>query len=219
MLKLKYYGLSCFELETSGCKIVTDPFDEDEIGLKRPDFRADMVLTSFYQKKLLGDYTEIEASKARAKLKKEVLTIDEPGEYEVGQVFVRTYANPGFHMITQKDLNICYLGMLGSYKSADDIKDIGQVDYLIAPVGDEGSFVSWKQLSKLIKKIDPAYIIPTCYKQKGLKKTLGELKTVKEFLKEFGGGDPKPKTSLKMTSASRSDEDEQYKVIVMKKRK
>jgi L-ascorbate metabolism protein UlaG (beta-lactamase superfamily) len=217
MLTLKYYGLSCFQFIGDNCTIVTDPYDTDKLGMSRDDLKADVVVSSKDQKDLL-DVDSVKPSETRKKQGLEMIKVSEPGEYEVGGVFVRSYANPFSHIITQGDLNICYLGMLGAFKSKDDLGNVGQIDYLIVPVGDEGSFVSWKQMGKLIKSIDPAYVIPSCYKQRGTKKELGELKELDEFLKEFGGGNPKPKPSLRMTSVPRSEEDEQYKVIVMKKR-
>jgi L-ascorbate metabolism protein UlaG (beta-lactamase superfamily) len=108
--------------------------------------------------------------------------------------------------------------MLGAHKSQEDLEGIGQIDYLIVPVGDEGSFVPWKILKKLIKKIDPAYVVPCCYKEKGLSDELGEIKTLDDFVSEFGVGKVQEKTTLKMSSVSRSDEDEQYKIVTLKRR-
>jgi L-ascorbate metabolism protein UlaG (beta-lactamase superfamily) len=218
MITLRYHGLSCFEFQAPDCTIITDPFDSEKVAMKRDDLPADVVIASKDQRDLLIDLSDVKPTERREEDGLEIIKIKEAGEYEVGGVFVRSYAKPFFHVITLDDLNVGYLGMSGSFKALGELDDIGQIDYLIVPVGDEGSFVSWKLLGKLIKKVDPAYVIPSCYKQKGVKKALGELKELDEFLKEFGGGDPKPKPSLRMSSVSRSEEDQQYKVVVMKKR-
>src|SRR4030042_2279287 len=177
-MDLTYYGLSCFQIKTEKNSILVDPFDTKDVGLPLGKFNIDMVVftsKTFEKNKAVAGC--ISSTDRRKEAKLEIVTISEPGEYEVGGIFVRSFANPNFHIISIEDVNICYLGMLGNKAGSADFSELGNVDYLIIPVGDGGIYADWKAVEKMIKDIDPSVVIPCCYKLRGMTDKYAKLKT------------------------------------------
>src|SRR3989344_1262072 len=82
MAKITWAGQSCFQLSVSSGKdqsvdVVIDPFDD--IGLKTPNFSADVILISHDH----HDHNNVAAVKGNPFL------IDGPGEYEIKGVFIQ----------------------------------------------------------------------------------------------------------------------------------
>jgi hypothetical protein len=131
-----------------------DPYDPKDVGLSYPLFKADAVLYSdgVYSKK-------VKPSENREEKSLNIIEITGSGEYEVGGVFITKSDSSPFYMISHQDINICYLGLLKGEISRGLFDDIGDIDYLILPVGDGKEFVGWKDLKKIISEIDPALAI------------------------------------------------------------
>lgn len=87
-----------------------------------------------------------------------------PGEYEKNGVFVEGIADNGntIYVIHADDLSICYLGKIAHDLRESEAKEIGDVDILFVPLGEEGSVPTKKALS-LISLIDPRIVIPMLY--------------------------------------------------------
>lgn len=89
---------------------------------------------------------------------------DGPGEYEKNGIFVEGIADNGntIYVIRAEDMNLCYLGSISHPLREDEAKEIGDVDILFVPLGEEKS-LSVKDASKLISQIDPRIVIPMLY--------------------------------------------------------
>ncbi|MBN2100280.1 MBL fold metallo-hydrolase [Candidatus Dojkabacteria bacterium] len=217
-MELTYYGLSCFRIKSGSACLVTDPFNIRGLGISIPNLEADMVLYTGDPEKLGDCSSKLKTSEARAQSGQSYFEVAEPGEYEVGGIFVRVYSDSSVSVITSENVNVCYLGMIsGHAPSIDEIEDVGNIDYLIVPVGNGVSFIDWKNLDKVIKDIDPAVVIPSCYKLDGLKGDFSDLKKAEEFLNEFGFGAVEPEKKLSLVPVSRN-EDYQMKAVVLEKR-
>ncbi len=213
-MELSYFGLSCFQIKTDNATVITDPFDPKKVGLSLPKLLADMVI--FSDKSLAQDkgaMANVATNQLRADSGLKLVVVDNPGEYEAGGIFVRSYNDPFFHVITIEDVNICYLGMaskLGTF----DFSEIGNIDYLIVPVGDGGMFLDWKVVDKAIKDIDPDIVIPCTYKLRGMSDRYSKLKGVNDFVKEAGIADVKTSKKLKL-QAFPGVEEKKFQFIVM----
>lgn len=211
-MELTYYGLSCFKLKTKSVTVVTDPFNPKDVGVSLSPKEADVVLYTAEPTKDAA--SKIKITESREAAGKEVLSVTEPGEYEVGGVFVRAHGSPNYHVITAAGISVCYLGLFNGPWKEEDFVDLGNIDYLIVPVGDASLFIDWKQLEKVINEIDPSIVIPSCYKLDGMKGDYAGLKTLKECLSEFGSGDTSPEKKIKLQSYTKG-EDDQYKIKVL----
>ena len=87
-----------------------------------------------------------------------------PGEYEKGGVFVEGIADNGniIYVLKVEEMNVCYLGKITRDLKEDEAKEIGNVDILFLPLGEDGSVTTKKALD-LVTKIDPRIVIPMLY--------------------------------------------------------
>lgn len=87
-----------------------------------------------------------------------------PGEYEKSGVFIEGIADNGttLYLIRAEEINLCYLGRISHPLSEKEAKEIGDVDILFVPLGEEGSLPVKKSIS-LISEIDPKVVIPMLY--------------------------------------------------------
>jgi L-ascorbate metabolism protein UlaG (beta-lactamase superfamily) len=87
-----------------------------------------------------------------------------PGEYEKGGVFVEGIADNGniIYVLKVEEMNVCYLGKITRDLKEDEAKEIGNVDILFLPLGEDGSVTTKKALD-LVTKIDPKIVIPMLY--------------------------------------------------------
>lgn len=87
-----------------------------------------------------------------------------PGEYEKGGVFVEGIADDGnvVYVMKAEEMNLCYLGKISHDLTEEEAKEIGDVDILFVPLGEDGS-IPTKNALGLISKIDPRIVIPMLY--------------------------------------------------------
>jgi L-ascorbate metabolism protein UlaG (beta-lactamase superfamily) len=218
MAKLSWAGQSCFELSVAPSKdvqatIVIDPFDE-KIGLKLPNFSADVVLTTHDH----HDHNNVKA------IKGETFLIDGPGEYEIKGIFVqgidsshddaqgKERGKNTIYIIEAEDIRFCHLGDFGQKELTDEqLEKIGHVDVLMIPVGGEYT-ISSSEAPKIIGQIDPKIVIPMHYE---LPKLNVKLDGVEKFLKAMGktSVEPVDKLNLKYSALPKEGETE---IIVLK---
>ncbi len=205
MAKIIWAGQSCFQISVSNSRdheanIVIDPFDE-EIGLKIPNFSADILLVTHNH----YDHNNIKAVKGAPFL------IEGPGEYEVKGVFVQGI--PAFHddkegkewgvntiyTIEAEGLRFCHLGDLGQKQLTDEQVDkIGAVDVLMIPVGGEYT-ISSTEAQRIISQIEPKIVIPMHY---ALPKLKIKLDDISKFLKTMGKPSIAPVEKLTVKSSA-----------------
>ncbi|MBI3442262.1 MAG: MBL fold metallo-hydrolase [Candidatus Sungbacteria bacterium] len=184
------YGHSCFKIQSGDLVLVTDPFAKD-IGLTPPRMRAGIVTISHGH----FDHNNTET------LGGEPFIVDSPGEYETSGVYIHgieTFHDSAhgaerglntMYTINIEDLTIAHLGDFGEDALRPETADeIGDVDILMIPVG--GTYtVDAKQAAKIVKQLEPRFVIPMHYAVKGLS---FKIDGVDLFLKEMGAGTVTP---------------------------
>lgn len=214
-MNIQYYGHSCFKITTKPAgrgqedvNIFLDPFDKS-VGLRPPQGQADLVLVSHNH----ADHNNAEA------LKGEPAVLDLPGEYSVKGVNI-----VGFHtehgptqnpvpntvfILEAEDLKICHLGDLGKDLTEKQLEEIDGVDVLMIPVG--GNYtIDGKKAVEIIKKIEPAIIIPMHYKING---STIDVADEKKFCNAMGSC-PKEKVS-KLNIKKKDLEGKSMEVVLM----
>lgn len=214
-MNIQYYGHSCFKITTKPAGrgqqdvvIFLDPFDKS-IGLRPPQGQADMVLVSHAH----HDHNNVEA------LKGEPAVIDIPGEYSVkGVNIIGLTSEHGptkdpvpntIYILDSEDLKICHLGDLGTDLNEKQLEEIDGVDILMIPVG--GNYtIDGKKAVDIVKKIEPAIIIPMHYKMNG---STIDVADEKKFCSEIGNC-PREKVS-KLNLKKKDLEGKSMEVVLM----
>ncbi len=127
---------------------------------------------------------QIRTKDASVELEQNNVTVNDfslsgPGEYEKNGVFVEGIADNGntIFVVTAEEIKICHLGKISHDLREDEAKEIGNIDILFIPLGEEGS-INLKQAQSLIAKIDPRVVIPMLYSD------------LNEFCKSEGATEP-----------------------------
>ena len=165
-MEIKCIGHACFLLtDNVGTKILLDPFDPN-VGYKVYDEDADIITVSHHHRD--HDYTEI--------VKGDPYIIDKEGTYDLHNISFRGI--PSFHdkdngakrgkntifIFNIDGYKICHLGDLGYVLSDEEVKNIGEVNVLMIPVG--GFYtIDAKEAAQVSLKINSNYIIPMHYKK------------------------------------------------------
>lgn len=210
-VNITWYGRTCFHLEdANSLSILTDPYPPDT-GLSIPELRADIVTIS------CSDSSRAHTAGVQGPFK----LLDGPGEYEIGGVFITaiaTFADDregalrGLNTVFSFDfggLGVCHLGRLGDIPPQSRVKEVGEVNILLVPVGGGGSLTP-AQASEVIGLFDPNIVIPMRYKISSLGEDLG---TLDHFLQEMGVDEVNGRESL---AVGRSDMSEETQVVVLK---
>ena len=126
---------------------------------------------------------------------KEAFIIQNPGEYEVKNVYVRGISS--FHdksqgaerglntifVIDMEEIKICHLGDLGQEKLTDEqVNQIGDIDILMIPVGGKYT-LDYKEAVEAVNQLEPKIVIPMHYKIPDLKL---DVDGPEKFIKELG---------------------------------
>jgi L-ascorbate metabolism protein UlaG (beta-lactamase superfamily) len=181
-MKITWFGHACFALEMEGKTIVTDPFDES-VGYPIPNITADVVTESHQH----FDHN------AHHLVKGNFRVIDSPGTYTVNGIRIKgveTFHDPSHGRERGKNIvfvfegegiKVCHLGDLGHVLTPTQVKEIGEVDVLLVPVG--GTYtIGPKEAKEVADLLNAKIIIPMHYKTKYLK---FNLLLVDDFLKLF----------------------------------
>lgn len=91
-------------------------------------------------------------------------TFPGPGEYEKAKVILSGIKANGntIYLLNIEDIKVCYLNRLGHALTEDELKEIGDVDILFLPLGEENT-IDLKIALKMISHIDPNMVIPMLY--------------------------------------------------------
>lgn len=158
-MELQYFGANCLRLTTKQASIVIDD-DLENHGLQSITTAKDIILRSTYDEK--------------AAPQDSVLTIEQPGEYEVSRVSIQGIPARA-HMdeegkqsatifkLATSDLRIVVTGNIHPDLTEDQLEAIGTVDVLVIPVGGNGYTLDATGALKIIKKIEPKVIVPIHY--------------------------------------------------------
>lgn len=184
-MKIKKIGWTSFLLTSENISVLTDPLMLRDSGISLPKTKADVVLFSNSKdpKKSILEDSKLEKKVVGDKREK-VMEIYTPGEYEVGGIMVRRGVDSKFFIIDEKNIRVVYMGGTDNTFDPKEVKDLGDVDVLIIPVGDGVTFMDFEKIERVISNIDPTILIPCAYKEEG--GSNGDLKSREEFIKHFG---------------------------------
>jgi L-ascorbate metabolism protein UlaG (beta-lactamase superfamily) len=199
-MELSWYGLSCFRMIERGlASVVTDPYDPS-LGLPPLKLRADIVTVSHQA----PGHSWLEGVKGAR------ITINGPGEFEVGGVFVtglpmedpskksksENRANTLF-VFDFNGVTVAHLGDLSFVPSQSQIENLETVHVALVPVGGGGALNS-AMAAEVISLIEPSIVIPMHYKTG--KETI-KLSQINRFLSEMGITKPETVDTLKVTKS------------------
>ena len=160
-MDIEFFGGNCFRIKTKQAVIVID------------DCLAKMGKKTVANDKAVAFYTA-DATYDEASAKASRLVIQTPGEFEVGDVTVRGVAARA-HMDTddQKTATVyqfmysgqtvSVLGHIHPDVSGDVLELVSGSDVLIVPVGGNGFTLDPVGATQVIKKAEPAVVIPSQY--------------------------------------------------------
>lgn len=199
MIRIIWYGQSCFELCYNGLSIILDPYEPWWTGLPGPtDRKADIVLCSHdhhdhcnygavlkeggsFLINFIG-FTKI-GSKEVIKNGKILTTngIEVKGITSFHDA-LRQRSGNSIYVFTIGDIKFCHLGDLGHDLDNNEVKEIGEVDILFLPVG--GCFVISPEVAlSVFNKINAKIVLPMHYKIQGLSPLYNGLCSIDDFVK------------------------------------
>ena len=218
-MQIQYYGHSCFKITTKPAGRATeevivflDPFGK-EVGLRPAQGQANIVLVSHDH----HDHNNVAA------LKGGPVVIDTPGEYSaLGINIIGTDTlhdnqegkvrghNTAF-ILESEELKICHLGDLGTDLSGKQLDEIDGVDILMIPIGGYYT-IDGKKAAEIVRKIEPAIIIPMHYRMPGTNPDL-KFEDEKKFCDEMGNC-PKEKVA-KLNIKKKDLEGKSMEIVLM----
>lgn len=197
-MKLKSINGVSFEIQTDLISVITDPLTGLEFDTKFPKTEADVVI--FSQKKYEGKDNILNGfDKLVVKNRNEIFEISGAGEFEISQVLIQRPINAPYYMIDSDDCRIVYLGFDSKVTDLKAYEDLGDVEVLIAPVGNGENFVDYDTLQEIISNIEPGILVPIMYDKPGLK-------TKEEFLRHFGYTNFSTESILKLSARNEDNE-------------
>jgi len=217
-MEIKYLGHSSFLIKTKIAKVVTDPYDSELVGLKFPKTEADIVTVSHSHK----DHNQVKNVSGINET--DPLIIDMAGEFE--KKGVRIFGFQSYHDKTKgldrgenilykfesEGLSVLHCGDLGVIPEESFLELIGEVDILMVPTGGFYTIDS-DEAFQLVKKIEPAVVIPMHYNNPKLnQKNFSQLTGVNEFTKKFGLDNPSPISKL---IYKKEEIEQEMKVVVL----
>lgn len=200
-MEITWYGHSCFRLTERGlATVVTDPYDYRQVGYESLKLKADIVTVSH----------ESPGHSFLSAVKGDYYTINGPGEYEIGGVFVTGIQTNGvskkhpdepkntLYVIDYNGLTVAHLGNLQRVPTQTETEALGPVNIALVPVGGGGGLNAAKA-AEVISLLEPNLVIPMHY---GNKFSSVKLDPIGKFLKEMGLTEVESMPSFKVTSSS-----------------
>lgn len=176
-MELTYYGANCLRISTKKASIVIDD-NLEELGFKPVTQLTDISLHTFAGQPLYDNR----------------FLADMPGEYEISGVMIhgvsaRAYADQEGHQtaviytLATDDLRLTILGHVYPDLSEEQLEQIGHVDILVVPVGNNGYTLDGLEALKIVKKIEPKVIIPIHYADKVIKYAVPQIELAEALKK------------------------------------
>jgi len=206
-MEITWYGHSCFRLtERNYATVVTDPFDSKTIGYDSLKLKSDIVTVSH----------DAPGHNFTDAVKGTTYTIDGPGEFEIGGVFITGVQSDSSGGKKKKDnsrrntiyvfdydgITVAHLGDLQQTPTQSEIESLGTVNVVLIPVGGGGGLNAAKA-AEVISLIEPNLVIPMHYSTPAAKLSLDSLN---KFIKEMGLSKAETQPSLKVTRSSLPNE-------------
>jgi L-ascorbate metabolism protein UlaG (beta-lactamase superfamily) len=208
-MEITYLGQSCFKIIGKKISILTDPYNQEMVGIKLPKQDVDVVTVSHQH----SDHNCLDV------LKGDYLLLDSAGEYEVKEsefVGVEGYhddkqgAERGkvtMFSIVVDGIKVAHLGDIGTELTSAQLDCIDGVDILLIPVGGKYT-IDAETAVKVVNQIDPKIVIPMHYQTS----KISGLAPVTDFFKEMAVT-PTPQEKLKVVL---KDLPEELEVVYLK---
>ena len=185
-MDIQWLGHSAFKLvESTGTTIVTDPFDNIEVGYNMPQVSCDVVTVCS------RECTETFKSCSQDKLP---LLINSEGAFEVDGVHIVSICEPKgqgsnanglcdnlIFKFRMDGVDICHLGNVNTDCSVELSEAIGSVDILLVPVGG-GDTISAELAKEYVDLLMPDVVIPMNFKTRNCNLDIDK---VGAFLRQF----------------------------------
>lgn len=186
-MRIKKHNWISFIISGDNVTVITDPQELKKSGLSFTKTKADVVLFSDPELQLKENILKCEgiSNKVVADKKEKVIEISSPGEFEIGGLMIRRNIRTNFYLIDELNLRILYMGLDGKNFNPKDVDDVGDVDVLIAPIGNGDLFTDYDNLEKVFSAVDPKILLPCGFKEDGVLADK-ELKSREDFIKHFG---------------------------------
>lgn len=209
-MEIEFFGANCFRIKTKGATIIIDD-NLEKLGGTSP--QTDKTVAFYTSDEIKAD----QKSKSR-------LVIENPGEFEVGDVTV-TGVQTRAHMdeegvesatvyqFMMANQTVTLLGHVHPDISSEVLELVGGTDVLIVPVGGHGYTLDPAGAAGAVKKVEPDVVIPSHYDMKDLKYEVSA-SPLEEFTKIMPTSDEGPQDSYKVGKFD--SESSQTKVVVLK---
>ena len=182
MFDIEYKGGNTVVFTTKKATLVADP-KTSVVGLKDT---------------LVKEAVELSTEERFSLNSKEaVLTVEGPGEYEIGDFSIRGVAATRhidtdtsekvstIYRIEIGDVRVALLGNIAPKLTEDQLEEIGVVDMLIIPVGGGGYTLDASSAATIARQIDPKAVIPVHYDDGAVKYEVPQ-DPLEIFVKELG---------------------------------
>lgn len=220
-MDIQFLGHSCFKLKGKKAVVLTDPY-HNSIGLELKKQSADIVTVSHQHE----DHNAVE--KVTGTARREVpYVISAPGEYEIEGVGVFGWGS--FHdqskgeergentifVIHIDGIRVAHLGDLGHLLTESLIKDLGEIDVLLMPVGGHYT-INAAQAREVMNQISPSIVIPMHYRTPQHDQvTFGALTDLQQSLDQMGLDDAvEQETKLSVNQGQLPEETEVHVLSV-----
>lgn len=203
---ITYYGVGCFKVQLGDITVALGPIGK-ESKHKQARFGSNIALVPLM-------HPDFSGTDSVSRTDKQPFEIRGSGEYEVTGVFIKGIEVPSEYQdvvrrataytIRIDDIDILYLGaMTGGEIKPATWEQIGNVDILLAPIGEDEGFLSPKAAQKLAVSLSANITIPY-----GLNAA-----SVKEFIEEDSDG--QVENLDKLTIKSRDLNDREGDIVVL----
>lgn len=157
-MKITYYGHSSFTLESQGCRIAIDPYDDHVPGYRPLKLEANAVYCSHGH----SDHCWVQAVDVRGNGADSFFTVKEvPGFHDDVRGAKR---GPNMMRVFEAEgLKVAHLGDIGCMPDEADLEKLKGLDACLVPVG--GFFtIDALQAKKLMDVLQPRVVIPMHYR-------------------------------------------------------
>lgn len=215
-MRIKKHNWTTFIISGDNVTVVTDPQELNKSGLSFTKVKADVVLFSDPELKTEADILKKEGIEKKVVPDKRdgIIEIKNPGEFEIGGLMIRRPVRTNFYLIDEQNLRVMYMGLADKDFNIKDVQDVGDVDVLIAPIGNGDMFLDYETLEKVFSEVDPQILIPCGLKEDGAK--LGsDLKSREDFIKHFGFSSVSDESYINVKPRSKEKEEAPMEVIFL----
>lgn len=215
-MRIKKHNWTSFVISGDNVSVLTDPQELKKSGLSFTKVKADVVLFSDPNLILKKDIIKSEGidKKVVPDSRKHIVEISSPGEFEIGGLMIRRPIRTNFYIIDELNLRVLYMGLAGKDFDVKDLDDVGDVDVLIAPIGNGDIFIDYDKLEKVFSAVDPEILIPCGLKEDG-NRLSKDLKSKEDFIKHFGFSNVSEESYITIKPRGKEKDEKPMEVVIL----